>query len=135
MKDYQQLCVIRAMVDDLNMPLKIVPIETVREPDGLAMSSRNVFLTFEERKRAVGLYMALCAAEEEITDGETQIEQVEKTLRHIIEKHGIAVNYASVRDAQNMNEVTVIDRPIVMVVAGKLGTVRLLDNKVVPTGK
>ena len=136
-KDYQQLAVIKAMVDDLNMAVGILPIETVREPDGLAMSSRNVYLSIEERGRAIGLYKALTEARDRILGGESSPTIVESRLRRIITDHGINVNYAAVRHPATLRPVDRIwlaasgGPGVVMLVAGKLGPVRLLDNMVV----
>ncbi len=128
MKDYQQLCVIRAMVRDLAMNVEIDPAPTVRESDGLAMSSRNRFLTARERPRAAALFQALTTARGCVAQGERNPRVLEGEMRRVLAAQDIAVDYAAVRDRDSLAELTTLDRPAVALVAGRLGAVRLLDN-------
>lgn len=135
-KDYQQLAVIRAMTCDLAMPIDIVPGPTVREADGLAMSSRNRYLTADQREHAVGLYKALQQAKYIIEDqGETDPALVEEAMQQIITAHGFALDYAVVRHPQTLAKLDCIEPAltagVVCLLAAKLGDVRLIDNMLV----
>lgn len=132
-KDYQQLAVIRAMVQGLNMDVAIEPCPTLREADGLAMSSRNVYLTPDQRLQAVGLYKAILQAEKMIQEGETRPGSIEREMANIVAGHGFELDYAVVRDAQSLRPVEAVrpsDRPVVCLLAARLGAVRLIDNRV-----
>ncbi len=138
-KDYQQLAVIRAMVADLNMPLSIEACETLREADGLAMSSRNVYLNPEERKHAVGISLALKEARAMILErGETDPKAVESAMEGIIRAHRFEPGYSVVRCARTLAAVDTINPAVthglVMLAAAKMGTVRLIDNLEVSVG-
>ena len=127
-KDYQQLRVITQMAKDLDLPLKIIGVPTVRERDGLALSSRNAYLSAEERAIAPTLYRALkdCAAM--IKAGET-IDAVLADGRSEITRAGFAIDYLEARHALTMAPIaTPKDGPIRLLVAAKLGTTRLIDN-------
>jgi len=128
-KDYQQLCVVRAMVSDLAMPIEIIDSPTVREADGLAMSSRNRYLDPARREQAVGLSHALRSAREMVAaDRATPVQTLEQRMAAIMTEHGLAVDYAAVRHAQTLAPVTRATAEAVALVAGRLGGVRLLDN-------
>jgi pantoate--beta-alanine ligase len=131
-KDYQQLAVIRRMVRDLDVPVRIVGHPTVREPDGLAMSSRNVFLSAEERERARSLHRALAEARAAWTAGERDARRLERVARGRIETAaGDGIEYVELRDADTL--ATVDDRanaPVVLAVAVRYGRTRLIDNVV-----
>ncbi|MDO0823921.1 pantoate--beta-alanine ligase [Desulfosporosinus nitroreducens] len=131
-KDYQQYLIIERMVRDLNLPIQICPVPIVREEDGLAMSSRNIFLTSEQRQKAQILSKSLAAAELSIQTGQRSAREIERQLRERItsESQGI-IDYAEVRDAGDLSEVTEIKRPVLLALAVKFGTTRLIDNKVV----
>ncbi|MCB8816745.1 pantoate--beta-alanine ligase [Desulfosporosinus shakirovi] len=131
-KDYQQYLIIERMVRDLNLPIQICPVSIVREEDGLAMSSRNIFLTSEQRQKAQILSKSLAAAELSIQTGQRSAREIERQLRERItfESQGI-IDYAEVRDASDLSEVTEIKRPVLLALAVKFGTTRLIDNKVV----
>src|SRR5262249_38557741 len=97
-KDFQQLRVIQAMVEDLNFPLRVIPCPTKREPDGLAMSSRNVYLSTQARKHALGLSKALAEARELVErEGETDPAAVEAAMERTMAAHQVKVDYAAVR--------------------------------------
>jgi len=132
-KDYQQLCVIKAVVDDLMMPVRVVEVPTVREADGLAMSSRNKRLETEQRKRALGLFKSLCAGKRLVEeDGETDPQAVEQVMRSVMESHQIDVGYAVVRHPKTLGELSCIEPSltggVIALVAGRVGPVRLIDN-------
>jgi pantoate--beta-alanine ligase len=127
-KDFQQLAIIRRMVRDLDMPVEIVGLPTVREPDGLAMSSRNKFLSPDERSRAASISAALFAARERwrsgVTDAAILIEEVTSAL----EGAATRVQYVEIRDAESLEPLTTIDRPAVLAVAVFMSATRLIDN-------
>ncbi|TGE36458.1 pantoate--beta-alanine ligase [Desulfosporosinus fructosivorans] len=131
-KDYQQYLVIRRMVSDLNLPIEICSVSIAREEDGLALSSRNVFLTLEQRLEAKILSQSLNEAEACLQAGERSARKIENQLREKISRHcqGI-IDYVEVRDAGDLSEVTTIERPVLIALAVKFGSTRLIDNKVV----
>ncbi len=128
-KDAQQLAVIRRMVSDLNMNLDIVAVPTVREPDGLAMSSRNTYLNPEERKAAVVLWKALCLAQELWDKGEKSAERLRQEMTSLIESEPLAkIDYVSVADPDSLEELGDIDRFALVSLAVRIGKTRLIDN-------
>jgi pantoate--beta-alanine ligase len=129
-KDAQQLVVIKKMVADLNMNLEVIAVPTVREPDGLAMSSRNVYLNPEERKSALVLYKALTLAQKLWTKGETNADLIRKKMASLIqsEPRAARIDYVSIADAETLEELKNIDRPVVISLAVKIGKPRLIDN-------
>lgn len=130
-KDFQQYQVIRQMVRDLNMDLEIVGLPTVREPDGLAMSSRNVYLKAQEREPALGLYTALKTAEDMYHRGERDARVILAAARKIIENRPYTViDYAKIVSTSSMKEVTQIEGEAVFALAVKVGATRLIDNHV-----
>lgn len=136
-KDYQQLAIIRRLVRDLNFPLEIVAGETVREPDGLALSSRNVYLTREERAQAPVLRRALLLAGESFRTGERDGTVLRFLLENELSGAPLArVDYAEIVDAEDLQPVTgLLERPAVLALAVFFGKTRLIDNLVVPTPK
>ncbi|NLO79991.1 MAG: pantoate--beta-alanine ligase [Xanthomonadaceae bacterium] len=126
-KDYQQLRVIERMVRDLNFPVRILPVETLREESGLAMSSRNGYLTVEEKGRAAVLYQTLCEARERLLRGEPFAE-VEVWGRDRLNASGFRTDYFSVRRAEDLKEPTTKDTELVVLAAAWLGKARLIDN-------
>lgn len=130
-KDYQQLVIVRRMVADLDMPVEVVGCPTVREPDGLAMSSRNTYLTAEERAAAPVLYRALTAAREAVEAGETDAAVVRgAAARSLSAEPLFEPEYVEVRDAETLASVKRIEKPVVIALAGQLGRARLIDNVV-----
>ncbi len=130
-KDYQQLRVITQVVQDLNLTPKIVGVPTVREKDGLAMSSRNTYLSADERRAAPVLYKALRSSGRRIKGGES-IEAVLNVGRDDIRKAGFALDYLEARHAQTLQPVASrADGPIRLLVAAKIGKTRLIDNTAV----
>ena len=126
-KDYQQLRVIERMVRDLNFPVRILPVETLREESGLAMSSRNGYLTVEEKGRAAVLYQTLRKARERLLRGEPFAE-VEVWGRDRLNASGFRTDYFSVRRAEDLKEPTTKDTELVVLAAAWLGKARLIDN-------
>ncbi len=131
-KDYQQLRIIQQMVLDMNMPIEIVPCPIVREADGLAMSSRNVYLTLEERKRATVLYRSLSWAQEQVQAGERNAKTIREGVSHRIASEPLArIDYVEVVDAHTLEPVERIEKPTLIAVAVYFGKARLIDNTVV----
>ena len=126
-KDFQQLLVIRLMTQDLSLPVAIQGLATVREPDGLAMSSRNGYLTREERARAPALYQTLLRAGERLRAG-VAIAEVERLAAEEISAAGFGPDYCSVRRAGDLALAGSEDRELVVLVAARLGRARLIDN-------
>lgn len=126
-KDYQQLMVIRHMVDDLAMPVVIHGVPTVREPDGLAMSSRNGYLSEEQRGRATVLHAVLQETAAQLRKGMTQYQQLEKQARDKIEQAGLKVDYFSIVDANDLGAPSA-GTDLVILLAAYLGKARLIDN-------
>jgi len=130
-KDAQQCLVIRRMVADLNMNLEVVIVPTVREPDGLAMSSRNVYLNPQERKAALVLPRALRLAEERWRGGERSAERLRREMTALIQAEPLArIDYVSVADAETLEELDTLERPAVASLAVRIGKTRLIDNVV-----
>jgi pantoate--beta-alanine ligase len=128
-KDYQQVAVIRAMVDDLNIPIRIEACATVREPDGLAMSSRNRYLSKEDRGRALGLWLALTKAQNCLTAGDTTCENLERAMRDELAKAPVdSIDYAAIVDPVTMEPMRQVDETAVAIIAARVGSTRLIDN-------
>ena len=129
-KDAQQVLVVRRLVRDLDIPVRIVACPIVREPDGLAMSSRNVYLDAADRRRATALNRALDAAEVRVAAGETNARAVLEAARSVLTEAGIDPEYLELRSADDLRELTVIDQPALLAVAAKVGAARLIDNRI-----
>ena len=127
-KDFQQLMVIRHMVNDLCIPVEIVGVPTVREEDGLAMSSRNGYLTAEEREQAPELYRIMRETAESIGSGETGYPRLEYEAKQALEKSGFSPDYYYIRRANDLSEPNADDQSLVIVAAAYLGRARLIDN-------
>ena len=128
-KDAQQLAVIKRVVKDLNIPTEIVSVATLREPDGLALSSRNQYMNAEDRKTAVALYQALTAAKEAVAGGEESAEEVLRIARKEFEKYpGARVEYFEIVDPDDMQPVETILGPVRAATAAWVGGTRLIDN-------
>ncbi len=126
-KDFQQLLVIRRMVEDLCLPVEVRGLATVREPDGLAMSSRNGYLSLQERARAPALYRALCRASDHLHKGLTA-DEVEAMGVEDLAAAGLRPDYFSVRRASDLQPATTGDQDLVVLTAAYLGAARLIDN-------
>ena len=128
-KDYQQATVIRRLVRDLNLDLRVEVAPTVRETDGLAMSSRNVLLSAEERQRASVLYEALTMGREQIEQGECDASQITAAMRaHIEHALDASIDYISIAHPDTLEEMAHITGPVVIALAVRLSNVRLIDN-------
>ena len=128
-KDVQQLTLIRRMVRDLDWPVDIVAVPTVREPDGLALSSRNAYLGAEDRRRAVVLSGALQAAHQAWHGGETRAATLEERMREVLGREPmVAVEYISIADPEALAAVVTADEDTVVSIAARIGGTRLIDN-------
>lgn len=127
-KDFQQLAIIRKMVGDLNISCEIVGVETERELGGLAMSSRNNYLTERERKIAPKLYHSICTARENVLFGKKDLKVIEKEQQDYLVSLGFVVDYFSICRCDNLQPAKDSDNEIVILVAAKLGKPRLIDN-------
>ena len=128
-KDAQQLAVIRKMVADLNMDVEILGLPTAREADGLARSSRNVYLSPEERRAAIVLWRSLCRAEELFDGGQRRAETIREGMRAVLAGEPLAqVEYVSVADAATLQELEAIAVPVLVSLAVRIGATRLVDN-------
>jgi pantoate--beta-alanine ligase len=131
-KDAQQAIVIRRMVADLNMPLEIVVCPTVREADGLAVSSRNRYLSEQERRDATALYRSLETCREMVAAGATDAREIRAAMVTILEAvPGLAIEYVSLVDAETLEEVERVQGKVLVAIAARLGPARLIDNIVV----
>ena len=129
-KDGQQLAVIRQLVRDLNLGIEIVAVPTVRDTDGLALSSRNAYLTPEERQAAPVIYRALSRAEDSWRQGANDAELLRSTVRAVLEAEPLieGIDYVSVADAATLDELERVEGPTMVSVAVRLGKTRLIDN-------
>ena len=127
-KDYQQLQVVKRLVLDLEIPTAIVPCPTVREADGLALSSRNAYLTPDDRPRATALYRGLMAARSALAGGERDARRLADSISQTVVSAGLTLDYAAVVDPTTLAPLDRVDRPARALVAARLGRVRLIDN-------
>ncbi|MBI1887005.1 MAG: pantoate--beta-alanine ligase [Nitrosomonadales bacterium] len=127
-KDYQQLHIIRQMVGQLNLPIRIVGAETVRAADGLALSSRNQYLSETERGEAVSLYRTLQEIRQAILQGERNFEQLQQRAVETLAAGGWQVDYLAVRNQSDLQPASHAQRELVLLAAARLGNTRLLDN-------
>jgi pantoate--beta-alanine ligase len=135
-KDAQQLRVIRRMTADLGLPIDVIGLPTVREPDGLAMSSRNVYLSPEDRRAALTLSRSLRRVEELVRAGETDAAAIKHRVESMIRAEpAVALEYVSITDESTLEEIETIDRPALLLIAARVGPTRLIDNAVlIPPG-
>jgi len=131
-KDAQQLAVVRRFVRDLDIPVEIVGCDTVREPDGLAMSSRNAYLTADERPQALSLSRALQAASAAVAAGETDPAAVEAAARAQLQAAGVEPEYVAVVDPETFLPIAAIDGDVLVAIAARVGRARLIDNVTIP---
>ncbi len=130
-KDYQQLQVIRRMVRDLNFDIKIIGEPTVREPDGLAMSSRNSYLSPGQRKSGLSLFKSLNKAQQLIDSGVIEANKIINEASELIRTYSeTTIDYITICDPETLDDVDVIDRPALMALAVKVGETRLIDNMI-----
>ncbi|MBB4195417.1 pantoate--beta-alanine ligase [Rhizobium aethiopicum] len=131
-KDYQQVVIIKRMVEDLAVPVRVISVPTVRDSDGLALSSRNVYLSPDERRAAVIVPQALDEAERLIAEGITDAQELEAKLTAFIGREPLAKpEVVAVRDAETLAPVASLEGAIVVALFVRIGTTRLLDNRVV----
>jgi pantoate--beta-alanine ligase len=134
-KDYQQLAVIRRMVRDLHLPVEIVPVPTVRDADGVALSSRNAYMSGEERLSARALPRALVEAAQAIRDGQSVAAALAAAEEKLAAAGFEPIDYVALCDAETLEPLAALDRPARLLAAARLGTTRLIDNiPVVPAG-
>lgn len=127
-KDYQQLAVIKGLTEDLNFDVEIVPVDTGRAEDGLALSSRNQYLSAAERAEAPRLYRELKAVAESLAQGGLDYAGLEKRAAQSLTEHGWTVDYVEIRHADTLEVARTGDRRLVVLAAARLGTTRLIDN-------
>lgn len=130
-KDFQQQLIIRRMVEDLNLPVRVEMASTIREEDGLAMSSRNAYLTDDERARAPALYRALRSIESELRRGASNFDELEANAGRELEDAGFEPEYVAVRRADDLSPPNQACNEYVALAAAKLGAARLIDNVLV----
>ncbi|PIU37039.1 pantoate--beta-alanine ligase [Candidatus Roizmanbacteria bacterium CG07_land_8_20_14_0_80_34_15] len=128
-KDFQQSVVIRQMVRDLNLSIVINVIPTVRDQDGLALSSRNIFLNKEERKQALNLYQSLLLGKELVIAGNKDVANIKLEIKKYLEKNKlIKLDYIEICDPENLSPVKVVTKKVVILIAAYVGKTRLIDN-------
>lgn len=127
-KDAQQVAVVKKMVVDLNLPIEIIVGKTIREKDGLAMSSRNVFLSDSERKQAPILYQSLCMAQELFMTGETSSKTIINKMQNLINTTSGKIDYISIADPQTLDEIDTIKQEALVSLAVRFEKARLIDN-------
>jgi pantoate--beta-alanine ligase len=131
-KDFQQCVVIKRMVKDLNFDLEILPMPTIREPDGLAMSSRNARLSPAERQTSLCLSHALNRAQELVTRGERQASSILQAVQETLTREGgVRIEYASLCHPETLEEVTEVSGPTLLALATWVGDIRLIDNRLI----
>ncbi len=127
-KDYQQFAVLSGMVKAMSLPIEMIGCLTVREPDGLAMSSRNRYLGADERQRALSISQALFVAQRRVAGGERDAAAIIDACSQSLRSHQLQIDYVAVVDPQTLNPVKIIDQPTVMLIAARVGATRLIDN-------
>ncbi|MBE3553186.1 MAG: pantoate--beta-alanine ligase [Kyrpidia tusciae] len=134
-KDYQQLRIIQTMAEDLNLPVKVIGCPTVREADGLAMSSRNRYLSPEERRSAAVLSRALFDAARRCREGTTRAGELVQSVTQQLSSAGLEVEYVSAVREEDLGQVDQIDEPCRLLAAVRVGDTRLIDNVALEAGK
>lgn len=127
-KDFQQVAVVRRMVADLDLPVEVVGCPLVREPDGVAMSSRNAYLSPEDRERATGIFASLRCAASAVERGERDPRRVRSLVEAEGARHGVEFEYVEVRRAADLAPLDTLDGSVVVAVAAPVGDARLIDN-------
>jgi pantoate--beta-alanine ligase len=129
-KDAQQALVIRRLVRDLDIPVRIAVCPTIRDPDGLALSSRNAYLSADERERALALSRALRAAESAVESGTREAAAVVAAAREELERAGLEPDYLQLRSAHDLSPVERVNGSTLLAVAARVGRARLIDNAI-----
>jgi pantoate--beta-alanine ligase len=127
-KDFQQLAVVRRMAADLDLPVEVVGCPLVREPDGVAMSSRNAYLSAAERSRATGIFASLRAGAAAVADGERDPARVSAVVEAEAARHGLDLEYVEVRRASDLTPIATLDGEVLVAAAAPVGKARLIDN-------
>ncbi|MDH3719198.1 MAG: pantoate--beta-alanine ligase [Planctomycetota bacterium] len=131
-KDYQQALVIQRMVADLNVPIRVEICPTVRDADGLALSSRNQYLSPQQRRQALSLSHSLQLASDLVAEGQYDAEVVLRRMRELIQQTGdVRIDYVALADTDTLQPVSRIDRPVVALLAVHIGPARLIDNAII----
>lgn len=131
-KDFQQYLILRRMIRDLNFPIEIIAVPIVREEDGLALSSRNVYLSPEQRVEALVLNRSLKEAKQWIREGERRAEVIEERIKEKIRSESSGeIDYVEIRSVENLGKTMDINEPVVIALAVRFGTTRLIDNTLV----
>lgn len=131
-KDYQQLLVIKRLVEDLNFDIEIIPSILIREKDGMAMSSRNTYLSPENRRRASILYRSLMKGEQLYDSGERRVFTICEAVKKIVNSvDGVSLQYLEIRDAETLEKMDHVNKPAVIAIAAMVGAVRLIDNIII----
>ncbi len=133
-KDFQQLRVIEAMVEALDWPIEVIGCPTLRDQDGLALSSRNQYLSPDERERALSIFKALSRANEELQSGVRQANRLAATMQKVLLDVGqlgrvpVSIDYAAAVDPKSLKTLDVVEGPVVLAIAARVGSTRLIDN-------
>jgi pantoate--beta-alanine ligase len=130
-KDFQQFRVLSAMVETLNWPIEMVSGPTVRDPDGMALSSRNQYLSPDDRKRALSISRALMLAEGEVKSGIRQANRLTTSMQRMLLEQHLNIDYIAAVDPQTLRTVDRVDGPTVLAIAARVGKTRLIDNVIV----
>jgi pantoate--beta-alanine ligase len=130
-KDYQQSLLVRRMVADLDLPIHIEVCPTVREADGLALSSRNRYLTADERERALSISRSLRLARQLVKQGTTDAPAIIARMREVLEAANLTIDYVALADPESMESVSVVDRSTLAAIAARVGNTRLIDNELI----
>mgnify|MGYP000008057867 CR=1 FL=1 len=126
-KDYQQLLLIKKMVNDLNIPVTVIGAATHREQNGLAMSSRNQYLTAQQREQAAYLYQSLLTVREQLEQGREDFSVIEQIAFKSLQKSGFVPDYVDIRRADDLEQAKIGDKSLRILVAARLGSARLID--------
>ncbi len=127
-KDAQQVLLIHRMISDLDIPVRVEVCPTIREADGLAMSSRNALLDVSSRARAPALYEALCGIARDVSRGERDVERLLTCAAERLERRGVATEYLAIVQPHTMEPVARVEHEVLVAVAARFGAVRLIDN-------
>ena len=130
-KDIQQLLMIKRMIIDLNIQTRLVSVDTYRDADGLAKSSRNIHLTELQKQSAVGLFSALQVARELRLNGEQSTDQIKAEMKRVLIQHKLNVDYLAICDPESLSEIEYINGPAIALIAAYCGNTRLIDNTLI----
>jgi pantoate--beta-alanine ligase len=130
-KDFQQLRIIQAMVEALDMPIDVIGCPTLRDPDGLAMSSRNAYLSADERQRALSISRGLMQAFKEFKDGVRQTNRLTATMQKTMLEQHLNIDYVAAVDPETLKNVEKVEGPTLLAVAARVGNTRLIDNTII----